>query len=61
MLDSIYHMTLKLLKNLTAGVKNLRSQRCDGRHFIMLPKSENHLWFIDFNARPYYTPRCDIV
>ena len=46
MLDSIYHMTLRLLWNLTSGVKNviilsLYTQRCYGRHNVSR-KSVNH-------------------
>ena len=36
MFDSIiYHMTIRLLRNLISGVKvSLCAQRCYGRHFI---------------------------
>ena len=47
-LDSMYHMTLKLL-NLISGVKKLRcchyEQPCYGHYFIMLPKYLIHMWF----------------
>ena len=36
MLDSIYHMTLKLLKNYIFGVKMSRSQSYNGRHNISI-------------------------
>ena len=38
MLDSIYHITLKLLKNHIFGVKNVKSftQRYNGCHYVML-------------------------
>ena len=46
MLDSIYHMTLRLLSNLISRVKNviimlLCTQRCYGRHNVSR-KSINH-------------------
>ena len=46
MLDSIYHMTLRLLWNLISGVKTLLfaslcTQRCYGRHNVPR-KSINH-------------------
>ena len=44
MLDSIYHMTLRLLWNLISAVKS-----CYGRYNISW-KSVNHLWFINFIA-----------
>ena len=41
MLDSIYHMTLKLLKSCIFGIKNVKilssfTQRNNGRHYTML-------------------------
>ena len=48
MLDSIYHMTLRLLWNLISGVKKLRYCHyvrnivINGCHFITLQKSVNH-------------------
>ena len=46
MLDSIYHMTLRLLRNIISGVKNviiasLCMQRCYGRNNVSR-KSINH-------------------
>ena len=47
MLDSIYHMTLRILLNLISGVKkryvmlSIRTQRCYGRHYVSR-KSINH-------------------
>ena len=41
MLDSIYHMTLRLLWNLISGVKTLYTQRYYGRHNVPR-KSINH-------------------
>ena len=35
-LDSIYHMTLKLLKNRIFGAKTSRLQRYNGRHYVTL-------------------------
>ena len=53
MLDSFYHMTLRLLRNLiSAGnvlILSLCTQRCYGRHNVFR-KSVNHFWFIDFIA-----------
>ena len=65
MLDSIYHMTLRLLRNLISAVKNviilsLLIQRCSGRHNISR-KSVNHWWFIDLIAWRYFTPRCEVL
>ena len=61
MLDSLYHMTPRLLWNLISGVnKSLCTQYCNGRHFIQttLPeKSVNQKWCIDFNAWRYITSR----
>ena len=42
MLDSIYHITLKVLKNHSFGVKRSRiclffSQRCNGQYYVTLP------------------------
>ena len=54
MLDSIYHMTMKKCCNIVLGVKTptfgIHMRHCYGRHFIMLPKSVNHLWFINYNT-----------
>ena len=46
MLDSIYHMTLRLLRNFISGVKNvimlsICTQCCYGRHYVSR-KSINH-------------------
>ena len=65
MLASIYHMTLRLLLNLIFAVKNVTilsscTQRCYGRQNISR-KSVNHLWFIDFIAWCYFTPRHDLI
>ena len=65
MLDSIYHMTLKLLKNcifLRENIKILPSftQRYSGCHKVSR-KSVNHQWFIGFIAYCYITPRQDFV
>ena len=55
MLDSIYHMSLRLLGNFISGVKKLGCfhyllKLCYGCYFITLPKSVNCVWFIYFNA-----------
>ena len=65
MLDSIYHRTLRLLRNIIFVVKTLYSlslctQRCYGRHNISR-KSINHKWFIDFIAWRYFTPRRNFI
>ena len=41
MLDSIYHVTLRLLGNLISAVKMLGTQSCYGRHNVSR-KSVNH-------------------
>ena len=60
MLDSIYHMTLKL--KITFFRENSRSfmQCYNGRHNVS-QKSVNHYWFIDFIAWRYCTPRCNVI
>ena len=58
MLDSIYHMTLKLIKRIIENVKVLSSvtQLYDGRHYITLPKC------IDFIAWRYQSQtRCHVI
>ena len=59
MLDSIYHMTLKLLLNCVWCEKRLDfaiyMHRDYWRHYIVLPKSLNHYWFIYFSAWHYKT------
>ena len=30
-------------------------------NFILLPKSVNHQWFINFNTRHCFTPRCHVI
>ena len=65
MLNSIYYMTLKLLKNSILGMK--KSQFCHlfttlkSMSLRCVTKSVIHLWFIDFVAWPYIIPRCDVV
>ena len=65
MLDSIYHITFRLLLNLMSAEKNviilsLCLQRCYGRHNVSR-KSINQEWFIDFIAWRYFTPRRDVI
>ena len=55
MLDSIYHMTLKLLKNHIFGVNSLRFSHLlritvTVRSLHIITKSVNHQWFINFNT-----------
>ena len=65
MLDSIYNMMMKKFCNIVLGVKTptfgIHMRRCYGRHFIMLPKSVNHLWFINYNTWHYITAACDVM
>ena len=59
MLDSIYHMTNTLKSDFwrkNVIILSLCTQRCYGRHNVSR-KSINHLWFIDFIAWRYFTPR----
>ena len=63
MLDSIYHMTLRLESHFCCKkviILSLCKQRCYGRHNVSR-KSINHLWFIDFIAWRYFTPRRDVI
>ena len=68
MLDSIYHLTLKFIKNLMFGVKkSMKTPRfCHllssyyGRHYNM-PPSVYHWRFTDFIAWRYMTQRGDVV
>ena len=58
MLDSIYHMTFRLLLNLISAIKNVISlplctQHCYGRQISR--NSVNHKWLIDFIAWLYFT------
>ena len=63
-LDFIYHMTLRLLRNLISDVKvillSVCTQGCYGRHNVSR-KSINHLWFIDLIACCYFTLRRDVI
>ena len=56
MLDSIYHMTLKMHRNHISHVKTLRFCHVYityyRRHLYV-----NHLWFMNFNTWGYITPR----
>ena len=65
MLDSIDHMTLKLLTDCIFGVKKQDFAIFYGTlKWISLPniaKSLNHKWFINFIAWRYITPRRDIM
>ena len=65
MLDSIYHMTLKILKNLHFWCENVKifpyfRQHYNGHHYVSR-KIVNHLWFIDFIAWCYVSPRRDVM
>ena len=62
MLDSIYHLTLKL--NCIFGVKT--SKVCILYAVIWtslryVTKSVNHKWLIDFITRCYITPKYDVM
>ena len=60
MIDSFYHMTLNELEFhfWRKNVKILSSftQRYNGRHHVTL-----RMWFIDFFAWRYITPRRDVM
>ena len=65
MLDSIYHMTLRLTLKSHFCSKNVRilslcTQSCYGRHNVFR-KSVNHWWLMDFIAWRYFTPRRDVI
>ena len=65
MLDSIYHNDIKITLKSHFCRKNviilsLCTQRCYGRHNVSR-KSISHLWFIDFIAWRYFTPRRDVI
>ena len=63
MLDSIYHMTNTLKSHFWRKkviIASLCTQRCYGRHNVSR-KSINHLWFTDFIAWRYFTPRRDVI
>ena len=63
MFDSIYHMTNTLKSHFwRRNVMILLSctQRCYGRNNVSR-KSINHLWFTDFIAWRYFTPRRDVI
>ena len=62
-LDSIYHMTNTLKSNFWRKniiILSKCTQHCYGRHNVSC-KSINHLWFIDFIAWRYFTPRGDVI
>ena len=64
MLDSIYHIALKLLKNHIFGVKTSRfmlsfMQLYNRCHYIALLNLLNHWLFIDFIAWHFVTLRCE--
>ena len=61
-LDSIYHMTNTLKSHFWRKnvILSLCMQRCSGRHNVSR-KSINHLWFIDFIAWCFFTPRRDVI
>ena len=62
MLDSIYHMTNTVKSDFwrkSVIILSLCTQRY-GRHNVSR-KSINQLWFIDFIAWRYFTPRRDVL
>ena len=64
MLDSIYHMTLKLFLKSYFGVKCLGFAICvrfKASFHNVSRKSVNHKWFINFNARVNFTLRRDVI
>ena len=63
MLDSIYHMKLKLFKNIIFGVETedlAIFYALNWTSLLNIIKSENHWWFIDFIAW-HITPRTDVM
>ena len=54
MLDSFYHMTLRLLKIRIFGVKTSRFYPSLTQYYVN--KSVNQWWFTDFIAWCYITP-----
>ena len=64
MLDSIFHMTLRLFEISFLPLKRYNFviiyASCLGRHNVSR-KSINHLWFIDFIAWCYFTLRRDVI
>ena len=63
MLNSIYHVTNTLKSDFWRNnviILSLCTQRCYGRHNVS-GKSIYHLWFIDFIAWRYLTPRRDVI
>ena len=63
MLDSIYHMTNTLKSQYwrkNVMILSSCTQRCYGRNNVSR-KSINHLWFTDFIAWRYFTPRRDVI
>ena len=63
MLDSIYHMTNTLKSHFwrkNVMILSSCTQRCYGRNNVSR-KSINHLWFTDFIAWRYFTPRRDVI
>ena len=60
LLDSIYHMTFRLLRNLISAVKQLYFFHYV-RNIIMGVITFPKKWFIDFNAWHYFTPRRDAI
>ena len=61
MVDSIYHMTLKLLKNHIFGMILASFMQHYNRPLNVMHLSVNHLWFIDFIAWHYFTPKQDVM
>ena len=60
MLDSIYHMTLRLFCRKNVIILSLCTQRCYGCHNVFR-KSINHKWFTYFITWRYFTPRRDVI
>ena len=60
MLDSIYHMTLRLLCNRISGI-SLCTQRCYGRHFIHMTLPENLYIACALSLWRYFTPIRDAI
>ena len=65
MLDSIYHMALKVLRNSILGDKTenfaIFYAMLKWMSLHNFTKSVNHKWFIDFIAWRYITPRSAVM
>ena len=66
MLDSVYHMIIKIIENSYFWRENVRGllyipEVVKASFHNVTRKSVNHLWFIKLNAMRYFTPRRDVI